>query len=323
MTAQKESTHPPRVFLSHASEDSERFARGLATRLRERGVKVWFAEWELLPGDSLVDRIFEEGLSDAEAVIIVVSQNSVNKPWVREELNAAVVRKIERQCKLIPVVIDDCEVPAALRSTVWLRIRDLEGYEAELDRLIKAIFGSRLRPALGAAPAYALVQPIDGLDSTDTRVLQVACEVILEKDSDLVDTAVVLSSVETEGITEEHLIESLEVLEGHGFLQLHRTLGNGLSSVGSFQVNAFGMDEYARHFMEDYERTVLTVAALLVNDQSRTSDVSLAEVVEKPRQLIEFILELFEGRGLVRLSRLTGPVTFVDWISPQLKRQLQ
>jgi hypothetical protein len=106
----------PKVFLSHASEDKDRFVVGFARLLRESGVDVWLDQWEMKPGDSLVDKIFEEGLKEARAVIIVLSTTSVQKPWVREELNASVVNRISRGTRLIPVVIDECDVPESLRS---------------------------------------------------------------------------------------------------------------------------------------------------------------------------------------------------------------
>jgi len=59
----------PKVFISHASEDKDRFVIPFATRLRENGVDAWVDRWEMNPGDSLVDRIFEEGLKNAAAVI--------------------------------------------------------------------------------------------------------------------------------------------------------------------------------------------------------------------------------------------------------------
>ena len=52
-------------FLSHASADKDRFVRHFAEELTARGLRVWFDEWALLPGDSLVDKIFAEGLKDA------------------------------------------------------------------------------------------------------------------------------------------------------------------------------------------------------------------------------------------------------------------
>jgi hypothetical protein len=70
----------PKVFVSHASEDKDRFVLGFATELRARGVDVWLDKWEMLPGDSLVDKIFEEGIKGASAVIVVLSKFSVQKP---------------------------------------------------------------------------------------------------------------------------------------------------------------------------------------------------------------------------------------------------
>ncbi|HRX54654.1 MAG TPA: toll/interleukin-1 receptor domain-containing protein [Verrucomicrobiales bacterium] len=48
------------VFLSHSSKDKT-VVRDLAERLRQDGVKVWFDEWVLKPGDSIPAKI-EEGL---------------------------------------------------------------------------------------------------------------------------------------------------------------------------------------------------------------------------------------------------------------------
>jgi hypothetical protein len=42
----------PAAFLSHSTTDSD-LSRKLATDLRTAGVDVWYAEWELKPGDSL------------------------------------------------------------------------------------------------------------------------------------------------------------------------------------------------------------------------------------------------------------------------------
>jgi hypothetical protein len=115
----------PKVFVSHASEDKERFVVEFASRLRGKGIDAWLDKWEILPGDSLMDKIFEEGIKGAQAIIVVVSEYSVSKPWVKEELNAAIVKKINGISRLIPVVIDDCDMPVALQSTVWVRIEDV------------------------------------------------------------------------------------------------------------------------------------------------------------------------------------------------------
>ena len=97
----------PKVFVSHASEDKERFVLDFAKKLRSVGIDAWLDKWEMLPGDSLVDKIFEEGIKEADSFIVVLSINSINKPWVREELNTAKVKRISDKTKIIPIVLDN------------------------------------------------------------------------------------------------------------------------------------------------------------------------------------------------------------------------
>ena len=51
---------PYDVFLSHRAKDKA-VVRPLAERLRKDGVKGWFDEWVLKPGDSIPAKI-EDGL---------------------------------------------------------------------------------------------------------------------------------------------------------------------------------------------------------------------------------------------------------------------
>ncbi len=164
----------PRVFVSHASEDKQRFVVRFAQRLRENGVDAWLDQWEMQPGDSLVDRIFEQGLKEAQAVIIVLSAVSVTKPWVREELNTSAVNRISRGLKIIPVVIDQCEIPVCLQATLWQRIDDLDHYDVAFQRILDAIFDRSMRPPLGKPPERLEDTPLalPSLTPTDQRVLQ-------------------------------------------------------------------------------------------------------------------------------------------------------
>jgi len=168
----------PKVFVSHASEDKERFVVDLATRLRARGIDAWLDKWEMFPGDSRVDKIFEEGLKDATAVIIVLSANSIAKPWVREELNASVVQRISKGTKVIPIVIDDCEVPTALTSTLYVKIRNTGAYDSEFERVVASILGITDKPPLGDLPGYASspIDSIGGLAQVDSALLRLACD---------------------------------------------------------------------------------------------------------------------------------------------------
>ncbi len=43
------------VFLNHSSKDKD-IVRAVADRFRADGLKVWFDEWVLKPGDSILVR---------------------------------------------------------------------------------------------------------------------------------------------------------------------------------------------------------------------------------------------------------------------------
>lgn len=318
------SNDEPDVFLCHAGEDNDRFAREFASRLQNQGFRVWFDEWELQPGDSLVDKVFEEGLKNAEAIVIVLSANSIYKPWVREEINAAFVKRIEGKCKLIPVVIDDVAIPEALKSTVYQRVRDLQNYEAELDRIVRAIVGDRNRPGAGELPGYAQTIALPGLYSTDTRVLQLAGEVALEQNHQLIESEEVLRRGEPDGITEEGLLESLQVLEEHGYVDIHATMGPGISGMSAFSVTLNGLDEYVRAFVPDYDATFERIVVQLVNASgSGSSDRALATEIDTSRLIVEHVLDILAARGLIKVTKMSGPNTAVDYVSPQLGRLLQ
>jgi len=70
----KESQPFGDVFLCHSSSDKD-FARSLASDLKRSGLRVWFDEWAMRPGDSLYDKI-QSGIKDAGWFVIVLSPNA-------------------------------------------------------------------------------------------------------------------------------------------------------------------------------------------------------------------------------------------------------
>ncbi len=79
------------VFVSHATEDKEAIARPLALELRQRGLSVWFDEYELVLGDSLRQKI-DEGLRHARIGVVILSPSFFAKRWTQWELNGLVAR---------------------------------------------------------------------------------------------------------------------------------------------------------------------------------------------------------------------------------------
>src|SRR5260370_38542650 len=117
----REEGRTPKVFVSHASEDRARFVLGFATKLLENGIDAWLDKWEMHPGDSLVDKIFEVGIGGAEAVFIFFLQNWIWKTWVGEEMKYTVVERVKTGHKNIPILIYGFSVPKTLQITSFLK----------------------------------------------------------------------------------------------------------------------------------------------------------------------------------------------------------
>jgi hypothetical protein len=311
----------PKVFLSHASEDKDRFVVGFARQLRESGVDVWLDQWEMKPGDSLVDKIFEEGLKDARAVIIVLSTTSVQKPWVREELNASVVNRISRGTKLIPVVIDRCEVPESLRSTVWQKVDCLDDYSQSLQRILSAIFDANDKPPIGKPPArFSGTEPlISGLTRVDDLVLREIARLQIEQNNGLVTFDQICAEQTLEEVPQPELLDSLEILAQKYLIKISYVLGAPLSHV---VLTDFGFQQFAEAYVPDYAEVVARVAALLVNENVCQNE-ELASRIQRPVGFVDFVLSLMESNNHIKVSKYIGGQSQVWQISPSLKRALQ
>lgn len=90
------------VFISHASEDKEEVVRPLANALKDKGVKVWYDEFELRMGDSLRQKI-DQGLSKSRFGIVVISRSFVMKGWTNYELDGLMTKAISGQQILLPI----------------------------------------------------------------------------------------------------------------------------------------------------------------------------------------------------------------------------
>lgn len=104
-----------KIFISHSSED-DGFAAQLADDLSLIGHTPWIDDNEIRPGDSIISRI-ERGLLEARYVIVVLSQAALKSRWVETEWKEKFWDTItDQRIKIIPVLKEQCEVPAFLRS---------------------------------------------------------------------------------------------------------------------------------------------------------------------------------------------------------------
>ena len=140
---------PPVSFVCHASENKT-LARQIATDFQSRGIKTFFDEWEIRPGDSIRQKI-DLGLGECTHFIVLLTPESIRKPWVNAEIDAAFMAKVEGKCKFIPLRsnLEVEELPPLLRA---LHSPALSNYEIDIAVVINFIHGATLKPPLGPPP---------------------------------------------------------------------------------------------------------------------------------------------------------------------------
>jgi TolB-like protein/Flp pilus assembly protein TadD len=99
----------PDIFLSYNREDqaiAQRFAEGFEAA----GLSVW---WDVtLRSGEAYDRVTEDALRTARAVVVLWSPRSVDSRWVRAEASIA-----DENGTLVPATIEACQLPVMFRLT--------------------------------------------------------------------------------------------------------------------------------------------------------------------------------------------------------------
>ena len=94
------------IFLSYTQQDRE-WAKALADRLRSENLTVWDSETELYPGDNFAAKI-AEALENADAMVVLVSPDSLASQWVKHEIEFA-LGSSRLSGRLIPIVVRPTE----------------------------------------------------------------------------------------------------------------------------------------------------------------------------------------------------------------------
>jgi formylglycine-generating enzyme required for sulfatase activity len=147
-----------RIFLAHAREDKGQ-VRELYADLKARGLDPWLDEIDMMPGQIWKQEI-PKAIRQAGVLLACLSSRSVGKVgYVQNEFRLALSNFGERPAGsifLIPVRLDDCDVPDLQIPDRGLSLRDIQWVdlwqEGGFDRLGRAI-GYALAEVTNPRPA--------------------------------------------------------------------------------------------------------------------------------------------------------------------------
>ena len=147
----------PRLFLSHSWKDKF-FVNKLAEQLAARGVEVWVDSAELKVGDSLFQSV-SKAIADNDHFAIILSHNSVSSNWVQRELQLAMNLVLEKKNRrILPILIERCEIPLFLRDLLYADFTDPGNFDSALVRVLGAL-GIEVKTSVVSVPEVSKSQP--------------------------------------------------------------------------------------------------------------------------------------------------------------------
>ena len=107
------------VFLSHSSKDKA-VVRSIAERLRADGLRVWFDEWVLKPGDNLPKKL-DDGLEDSRVLVLCMSASAFGSDWAQLESNTFRFRDpLNTERRFIPLRLDETPIKGSLAQFLYI-----------------------------------------------------------------------------------------------------------------------------------------------------------------------------------------------------------
>jgi predicted nucleotide-binding protein len=128
----------PKVFVSYSHSDKD-WARRFAKTIEDIGLEVWFDEFNIKPGQQLVEAL-ENGLRESDAVVLLINTDNINRPNVFFEIGAA----LGMNKAIIPVVPKDFDyhrLPLPLQRIKFLIRNSPEDTAKELATAVEALSG--------------------------------------------------------------------------------------------------------------------------------------------------------------------------------------
>jgi len=129
------------VFLCHNSEDKPA-VREIAQKLVREGIKPWLDEDQIRPGTSW-QTVLGQQIKNIKSAAVFVGDGALG-PWQNQEIQAFLNQLVERECRVIPVMLTSAKAPAELPWTLAnLHRVDFRTDSQPIERLIWGITGQK------------------------------------------------------------------------------------------------------------------------------------------------------------------------------------
>jgi hypothetical protein len=143
----------PKVFLSHSKKDIE-FIKRLDGDLRHCNIETWFDEVEIPHGKSWQSSIFEYGIPTCDAIIVYLTEHSIESPIVRKEIDVALLQNLSDSNIAFLPYVNKNELRAKLRPDIQsLQTKEWneQNYQTFLPSVVANIWQNYLKKTIATA----------------------------------------------------------------------------------------------------------------------------------------------------------------------------
>jgi len=296
----------PKVFLSYAFENTE-LAKKIAEALQANGIDTWWAQWCISSGDSLRQKI-DEGLGECTHFIVLLTPESIPKAWVKQEMDAGLMRKLTQKAKFIPLRhgLAPSFLPPLLSGMLS---PEVDSEASNIRQLIDDIHGVNRKPPLGPAPAHLAVAAVTetAYSAAATAIAKVYIDESSHGRSHDPQVRVELLIQKT-GLSKEDVVDAMHELTS--FAVLHR------AETTWPKDELFA--EFDKHWKDwDPAKDALQLAADMVNIENfpTSPDEIAARYGWEPRRLNPAITYL-KSRDAIRTATAMG----IPWVSVYVQK---
>lgn len=312
----------PTVYIAHSRDDRSRFVDPFSLALGRAGITAEADPWQLGSRDSLIDRIFSEGLKGSLAFIVILSRFNSSHEWTQFELEESVVDRIEAVSRFVVILLDSTPAPGELPARV--RVFDVKqpGDLMEISTILQELAPILTIGRKTSAAAPARGEPdkpelfIPGLEATETTLLALACRSAIENNSLLVK-AEDISRLATPMELEPGAFRlALEALDSASYIKAKRANG-GQISVVEVERRSFG--SYMNHILEDFDEVVGDLADEIIGGVR--DNETLVERSQLPPLVVTYILDELDATGQITVIRQMKGNRRIKRISPEFRKR--
>ena len=130
VTEENGSARNLKVFLCHAKDD-KLSVRDIYGKLKNDRIKPWLDEEDLIPGQNWEHEI-KKAVETTDLFVVCLSKRAVDKVgFVQKEIKFALdVADLQPEGRIfiIPLKLEECDVPDRLKSRHWINYFEADGY---------------------------------------------------------------------------------------------------------------------------------------------------------------------------------------------------